>query len=70
MMTMMPCPVQVFGKQERESAIDWLRSVAEGAAAVAWARGPVGPRSASPIHIATREASVIRSRASACQSTS
>lgn len=29
---MMPCPVEVFGNQEREKAIGWLRSVPEGAA--------------------------------------
>jgi hypothetical protein len=29
---MMPCPVQVFGAQEQQKAIDWLRSVPEGAA--------------------------------------
>ena len=27
---MMPCPVQVFGNQERAKAVDWLRSVPEG----------------------------------------
>ena len=29
---MMPCPVRVFGNQEREKAIDWLRSAPEGTA--------------------------------------
>ncbi len=29
---MMPCPVRVFGNKERDKAIEWLRSLPEGAA--------------------------------------
>ena len=29
---LMPCPVRVFGNQERDKAIDWLASLPEGAA--------------------------------------